>query len=94
VALLTPAAKAGLRLGVNSSPEPVTDVVASTAEDASVAGVLLLATQAPWPAAVVALGLLAAMLGLTVWLWSLIRRGLARLRRRRAPTEPTPLRRR
>jgi hypothetical protein len=43
---------------------------------------------------VVALGLLAAMLGLTVWLWSLIRRGLARLRRRRAPTEPTPLRRR
>lgn len=89
VALLTHAAKAGLRLGVNSSPEPVTNVAVSTAEDVSLAGVLLLATQAPWLAAAVALGLLAAMLGLTVWLWSRIRRVLARLRRRRTAAEPS-----
>jgi hypothetical protein len=79
VALLTHAGKAGLRLGVNASPEPVTNVAVSSAEDVSVAGVLLLATQAPWLAAAVAMLLLAATLGLVVWLWSRIRRGLRRL---------------
>lgn len=79
VALLTHAGKAGLRLGVNASPEPVTNVAVSSAEDVSVAGVLLLATQAPWLAAAIAMLLLAATLGLVVWLWSRIRRGLRRL---------------
>jgi hypothetical protein len=93
VALLTHAGKAGLRLGVNASPEPVTNVAVSSAEDVSVAGVLLLATQAPWLAAAIAMLLLAATLGLVVWLWSRIRRGLRRLLGRgeqsvQAPSDP------
>jgi hypothetical protein len=93
VALLTHAGKAGLRLGVNASPEPVTNVAVSSAEDVTVAGVLLLATQAPWLAAAVAMLLLAATLGLVVWLWSRIRRGLRRLLGRgeqsvQAPSDP------
>jgi hypothetical protein len=74
VALLTHAAKAGLRLGVNASPEPVTNVAVSTAEDVGVAGVLLVATQAPWLAATLALVFLTISLGLAVWLGSRIRR--------------------
>lgn len=90
VALLTHAAKAGLRLGVNASPEPVTNVAVSTAEDASVVGVLLLATQAPWLAAIVALLLLAGTLGLVVWLWKRVRRAMSTLRGRWTPVrEPS-----
>jgi hypothetical protein len=79
VALLTHGTKAGVRLGVNASPEPVTNVAVSTAEDVGVAGVLLLATQAPWLAAIVAMLLLATGIGLLVWLWSRVRRALRRL---------------
>jgi hypothetical protein len=79
VALLTHGTKAGIRLGVNASPEPVTNVAVSTAEDVSVAGVLLLATQAPWLAATIAMLLLATGIGLLVWLWSRIRKVLRRL---------------
>jgi hypothetical protein len=92
VALLTHAGKAGLRLGVNASPEPVTNVAVSSAEDVSVAGVLLLATQAPWLAAAVAMLLLAATLGLVVWLWSRIRRGLRRLLGGGKPSAQVPSR--
>jgi hypothetical protein len=79
IALLTHGTKAGIRLGVNASPEPVTNVAVSTAEDLSVAGVLLLATQAPWLAAIIAMLLLAVGVGLVVWLWSRVRRALRRL---------------
>jgi hypothetical protein len=79
IALLTHGTKAGIRLGVNASPEPVTNVAVSTAEDVPVAGVLLLATQAPWLAAIIAMLLLATGIGLLVWLWSRIRRVLRRL---------------
>lgn len=79
IALLTHGTKAGIRLGVNASPEPVTNVAVSTAEDLSVAGVLLLATQAPWLAAIIAMLLLAVGIGLLVWLWSRVRRVLRRL---------------
>jgi hypothetical protein len=92
VALLTHAGKAGLRLWVNASPEPVTNVAVSSAEDVSVAGVLLLATQAPWLAAAVAMLLLAATLGLVVWLWSRIRRGLRRLLGGGKPSAQVPSR--
>lgn len=90
VALLTHAGKSGLRLGVNASPEPVTNVAVSTAEDVSVAGVLLLASQAPWLAAILAMALLAGTLGLVVWLWSRIRRGLRRLVNGRGEADASP----
>ena len=85
MALLSHLAKGGLRLAVNTSPEPVTNVGTSLAEDGAVVGVTLLAWQMPWVAASVALSLLVLGLGLAVFLFFRIRRGLARLRQRRLP---------
>lgn len=81
-ALLSHLAKGGLRLAVNTSPEPVTNVGTSLAEDGAVVGVTLLAWQFPWPAAILALILLAIGLGLAFFLLARIRRGLTRFRQR------------
>ena len=81
-ALLSHLAKGGLRLAVNTSPEPVTNVGTSLAEDGAVVGVTLLAWQFPWVAATIALVLLAIGLGLAVVLLRRIRRGWAKLRQR------------
>jgi hypothetical protein len=81
-ALLSHLAKGGLRLAVNTSPEPATNIGTSLAEDGAVVGMTLLAWQFPWAAAVTALILLALGLTLAVFLLSRIRRGLARLRSR------------
>jgi hypothetical protein len=75
VALLSHTSKAGIRLAVNTSPEPVTNIGVSAAEDISVVGVVLLAWQHPWAAAAVAVVLLALGLGLAVFLFSRVRRG-------------------
>lgn len=82
LALLSHAAKAGVRLAVNTSPEPVSNVGVSSAEDISLVGVLLLATEHPWLAAGIAIVLLAITLGLAFWLLKRIRRGWHRLRDR------------
>lgn len=82
LALLSHAAKAGLRLAVNSSPEPVSNVGVSVVEDVSLASVLLIATEHPWLAAGIALVLLAVGLGLAFWLLKRVRRGWHRLRDR------------
>src|SRR5829696_8587521 len=81
-ALLSHLAKGGLRLAVNTSPEPVTNVGTSLAEDGAVIGMTLLAWHDPGAAAVIALVLLAAGLTTAVFLVSRIRRGFTRLRRR------------
>lgn len=65
--------KSGVRLGVNSSPEPVSNTVVSTAEDLTVAGVLSLATSYPLLAAGIAGVLLVAGLALMVFLISRLR---------------------
>ena len=83
-ALLSHLAKGGLRLAVNTSPEPASNIGTSLAEDGAVVGVTLLAWQAPWAAASISLVLLVLGLGLAYFLLSRIRRGLARLRARRA----------
>src|ERR671912_446559 len=57
-ALLSHFAKGGLRLAVNTSPEPVTNVGTSLAEDGAVIGMTLLAWQCPWAAAILAIVLL------------------------------------
>jgi hypothetical protein len=75
VALLSHTAKSGIRLAVNTSPEPVTNVGVSAAEDLSVLGVVLLAWQYPWAAAGIAIVLLVIGLGLAAFLFSRIRRG-------------------
>jgi hypothetical protein len=57
-AIASHSAKAGLRLAVNASPEPFSNIVLSLAEDSVVVGVLLLAVDYPWVALTIALVLL------------------------------------
>src|SRR3954447_16731721 len=79
-ALLSHLTKGGLRLAVNTSPEPVTNVGTSLTEDGAVVGVTLLAWQYPWVAAGIALTLLASGMLVVYFLLSRIRRGYGRLR--------------
>ena len=58
LALVSHAVKASLRLGINASPEPFTNIVASVGEDFAVAGVTALALQQPEIAAAIAIVLL------------------------------------
>ncbi|MEU2393688.1 DUF4126 domain-containing protein [Streptomyces sp. NPDC007369] len=82
-ALASHAVKAGTRMAVNTSPEPVSNIVLSTAEDLGVACVVTLALFHPVAAAVIAAVLLAAGLALLVFLWARIRRFLRRRAQRR-----------
>lgn len=68
--LLAHAGKAGARAVVNASPEPVSNVVVSTAEDVTTGGLLYLIFAYPVAAALVALILLA----LAIWLLLTARR--------------------
>ncbi|MFD7626282.1 DUF4126 domain-containing protein [Streptomyces sp. NPDC059851] len=82
-ALASHAVKAGTRMAVNTSPEPVTNIAVSTAEDLGVACIVTLALFHPLAAAVIAAVLLAAGLALLVFLWARIRRFLRRRAQRR-----------
>ena len=82
MALASHAVKAGLRLGVNASPEPFSNIVISLTEDGLVAGVVALALEHPVPAAVIAAVLLLAGAGLVVVLMVRVRRALSALRDR------------
>jgi len=85
-ALLSHLAKAGGRLALNSSPEPVTNITASVAEDLTVLGVVWLAVEHPRAAAAVAGVLLALGLVLLAVVAKIVRRGWRRWRARRART--------
>ncbi len=82
-ALASHAVKAGLRLAVNTSPEPASNIVVSLIEDFSVAGVIALLLAAPWVAAGIAAALLLVGTTLVVLLASRIRKARARRRARR-----------
>ncbi|HEU4515014.1 MAG TPA: DUF4126 domain-containing protein [Nocardioidaceae bacterium] len=90
-ALASHAVKAGLRVAVNTSPEPVTNVAASVGEDLTVAGVVLLAVYHPWWA----LGISATLLlvgGVLVFLvLRRVRRGLRTRRERRENRSRSPV---
>ncbi|RYU12060.1 DUF4126 domain-containing protein [Nocardioides iriomotensis] len=77
-ALAAHGVKAGLRLAINTSPEPVTNATTSVAEDLGVATVVLLAVTHPWLALGVALVLLASGVSLVVVLVRKIRSGWKR----------------
>jgi hypothetical protein len=77
-ALLSHSVKAGARLAINSSPEPVTTIAASLTEDAAVLAVVWFAIQHPVAAASVAAVLLAGGLVLLFFLGRLVRRGWRR----------------
>ena len=85
-ALLSHAVKAGSRLAINSSPEPITNVTASVVEDFAVLGVVWFAIENPRAAAAIAALLLAGGLVLLYLLGRLVRRGWRRWKKR----EPLP----
>jgi len=78
------AGKAGARGVVNTSPEPVSNVAVSTAEDVATMGLLYLAYEYPYVAA----GIAAVLLALTVWLLLLARRVIGKLLGRRQEQPP------
>lgn len=82
-ALLSHLVKAGGRLAINSSPEPVTNITASLAEDLTVLAVVWFAIENPRAAAAVAGVLLALGLVMLYLVAKLVRRGWLRLRQRR-----------
>lgn len=88
MALASHAVKAGLRLGVNTSPEPFSNILVSLVEDTAAAGVVVLAVNHPLAAAVIAVVLLAAGVGMLVLLAARIRRALRGLRDRRGRPPP------
>lgn len=88
-ALLSHLVKAGMRAGVNTSPEPVSNVVVSTAEDVTVAGVIAVAVANPWIAAGAAGVLLLAGAAIALYLTLTLRRlHRSRQARRAQPQRP------
>jgi hypothetical protein len=81
-ALLSHLAKAGGRLAINSSPEPVTNVAASITEDAAVLGVVWFSLEHPEAAAAIAGVLLLLGLVLLLVLGRLVRRGWRRWKKK------------
>ena len=74
-ALLSHLAKSSLRLAINTSPEPVTNLTASAAGDLSLVGVLALAALNPVAADTIAAALLVLTLGLALFLLNRVGRG-------------------
>jgi len=72
--------KAGVRAAVNTSPEPVSNVVASTAEDVLVGGLLALVLAYP----LFALGVVIVLVAIALWLLPKLWRLLKRIVRRPA----------
>jgi hypothetical protein len=90
--LATHAAKATTRLAVNASPEPVSNVVVSLAENGLVAGAVWLALAHPLLALGAALVALAVAVVLTAWLARRAWVAIGRLRRRGPVSPPGPVR--
>ncbi|MFF4757474.1 DUF4126 domain-containing protein [Streptomyces sp. NPDC001292] len=82
-ALASHLVKAGARMAVNTSPEPVSNMVVSLAEDLGVAGLVTFAIFHPVAAAVIAGVLLLAGAVIVAFLVSRIRRFLRRRAQRR-----------
>ena len=72
-ALLSHGGKAGARAVVNTSPEPVSNVMASTAEDVATVGLLWVVYEYPVVAGVVAAVLLALLVWFLLWARRVIR---------------------
>lgn len=72
-------AKASTRVVVNTSPEPVSNIGLSLAEDLGVAGLVTLAVAYPVPAIIVVAILVVAATALTIWIWRTARRAWKRV---------------
>ncbi|MFJ1604417.1 DUF4126 domain-containing protein [Streptomyces sp. NPDC088253] len=82
-ALASHTVKAGTRMAINTSPEPFSNLIMSTAEDLGVAGILTFAMFHPEAAAIIAGVLLLSGLLALFFLISRIRRFLRRRAQRR-----------
>ena len=87
-ALVAHGLKAGIRLGINTSPEPVSNIIASLTEDGLMAAVVALALKEPFIALAVVVVLLAIGISLVIFMRNRIKRALARRRERRAARGP------
>ncbi len=79
-ALISHVARSGVRLAVNTSPEPLSNIGASLAGDAALVGVISLAIAYPVQAAILAAVLLIATIALAILLLAQIRKGVAAFR--------------
>lgn len=79
LALDAHAAKASTRVVVNTSPEPVSNIGLSLAEDVGVAGLVTLAVTYPVATIVVVAILAVAATALTIWIWGTARRAWKKL---------------
>jgi Domain of unknown function (DUF4126) len=88
-ALVAHGLKAGIRLGINTSPEPVSNIVMSLLEDAVMAGVVALALKEPFIALAVVIVLLAIGIAIVLYLRKRIKLALERRRARRQARSPS-----
>lgn len=88
-ALASHGVKTGVRMGINVSPEPVSTILASLAEDLGATGIMAFAVFHPLPAAIIAACLLTAGIALVILLASRIRRARRRRRRERRQAAQT-----
>lgn len=84
-ALASHGAKAALRLAINTSPEPFSNIVTSLVEDGLVAAVVAFAVHYPSIAAGISLVLLVLGVSLAYFLATRIKRAVGALRERRRP---------
>ena len=89
-ALASHLVKGGVRLAVNTSPEPVTNIGVSLLEDVAVLTLVAFAIQHPRIAAAIAGVLLVIGLVLLFLIAKLVRRGWRRWRARRQPAGAAP----
>lgn len=89
LALVSHGVKACIRLGLNASPEPFTNITASVGEDLTVASLTAFSLQQPEIAAVIAIVLLIGGVALVIFIWSRIRRAWVRVRQRYRPLART-----
>ncbi|TCZ85016.1 DUF4126 domain-containing protein [Lysobacter sp. N42] len=85
VALASHALKAGTRVLVNTSPEPVSNWAASATEDVAVVGGLALVFNHPWLALALVVALSLAIALPVWWIWRRLRRGWRESRAARQP---------
>ena len=83
-ALASHVVKTGTRMGINASPEPVSNIIASLLEDLGVGGIVAFAVYHPVAAAFIAAVVLAIGILLFAFLFTRIRRAWRRRRENRA----------